>query len=164
MSRVAVTLAGQTYTVDVQPNPTDPTRFVAVVDQTEIAVVLPDADALDQISWMIVGNRPYELEIEPNLQWIQSRTGRHHVEVHDLEATVARPLSGDGRVKAPIPGLITQIMVAPEQTVTVGQPLLILEAMKMGNEIRSSRAGVVKQIAVQPGQSVTQNTLLIEIV
>ena len=164
MSKFAVTLDEHTYTIDVRPHPTNPTQFIAVIDQQEIVVSLPAPPPPPPAGAMIVGNRPYELEFEPSLHWLQWHGGRNHLEIHDLETSVVRPVSGDGRVKAPIPGLITKVMVAAEETVTIGQPLVILEAMKMGNEIRSPRAGVVKQVAVKPGQSVPQNTLLIEIV
>ncbi|MFZ1768524.1 MAG: acetyl-CoA carboxylase biotin carboxyl carrier protein subunit, partial [Caldilinea sp.] len=68
-----------------------------------------------------------------------------------------------GRVKAPIPGLVTRIHVEPGQLVELGQPLLVLEAMKMENEIRSPLAGAVRQLVVKPGQTVTLSELMLEI-
>ncbi len=54
-------------------------------------------------------------------------------------------------------------MVEPGTKVEAGQSLLVLEAMKMENEIRSTRSGVVQQVSVKPGQSVALNDLLLEI-
>ena len=65
--------------------------------------------------------------------------------------------------KAPIPGLIARVLVAPGQTVEVGEPLLVLEAMKMENEIRAARAGVVQEIAVSEGETVVLGDLLVEV-
>lgn len=69
---------------------------------------------------------------------------------------------GELAVIAPIPGLVVQVLVAEGDEVTENQPLLLLEAMKMENEIRSQRSGVVKEVKVEAGQRVEQNgTLLI---
>ncbi len=76
---------------------------------------------------------------------------------------VTRPASGDGRVKAPIPGLIARLLVEPGAVVEPGTPVLILEAMKMENEIQAPRGGTVTEISVELGQIVTLNELLMEI-
>jgi biotin carboxyl carrier protein len=67
---------------------------------------------------------------------------------------------GELAIKAPISGLIVKLLVEPGQAVEDGQPLVILEAMKMENEIRSLRAGVVKSVAVMAGKRVEQNQVL----
>jgi biotin carboxyl carrier protein len=67
---------------------------------------------------------------------------------------------GELAIKAPISGLIVKVLVEPGDTVEDGQPLVILEAMKMENEIRSLRAGVVKSVAVAAGKRVEQNEVL----
>jgi biotin carboxyl carrier protein len=68
---------------------------------------------------------------------------------------------GELPIKAPISGLIVKVLVEPGESVADGQPLVILEAMKMENEIRSLRAGVVKSIAVAVGKRVEQNEALL---
>lgn len=65
-------------------------------------------------------------------------------------------------LKAPMPGLISQIMVKENQEVENGEPLLILEAMKMENMIKSLGTGVIKSIKVKKGQSVEKNQVLIQ--
>jgi biotin carboxyl carrier protein len=65
-------------------------------------------------------------------------------------------------VKAPIPGVITAILVQSGTEVSVGQELCKLEAMKMNNSIRSSRAGKIATIHVSIGQHVKHNDALIE--
>jgi biotin carboxyl carrier protein len=65
-------------------------------------------------------------------------------------------------VKAPIPGVITAILVQPGAEVSVGQELCKLEAMKMNNSIRSSRVGKIASINVSIGQHVKHNDVLIE--
>ncbi len=65
-------------------------------------------------------------------------------------------------VKAPMPGLVLQILVAPGQTVQKGDPLLLLEAMKMENVIKAAGEGQVKTIAVAQGAAVEKGQLLVE--
>lgn len=65
-------------------------------------------------------------------------------------------------VKAPMPGLVLNVMVAPGQEVQLGDGLVVLEAMKMENELRAQNAGVVKAIHVSPGDAVSKNALLLE--
>ncbi|MDQ3249408.1 MAG: biotin/lipoyl-binding protein [Chloroflexota bacterium] len=68
---------------------------------------------------------------------------------------------GELVVKAPIPGLVVKVLVEKGATVAEGQPLVILEAMKMENEIRSVRAGIVKNVSVAAGQRVEQNQAML---
>tara|TARA_R110002049_G_scaffold144968_2_gene307256 strand:- start:85 stop:588 length:504 start_codon:yes stop_codon:yes gene_type:complete len=76
-----------------------------------------------------------------------------------LSAVNSQQLS---KMKAPMPGLILDIKVAPGDNVAKGDQLLVLEAMKMENVIKSPGEGVVKAIIVKKGDSVEKNQILIE--
>ncbi|WP_242926669.1 biotin/lipoyl-containing protein [Pontibacter vulgaris] len=65
-------------------------------------------------------------------------------------------------VKAPMPGLILEIKVQPGQEVKKGDPIMILEAMKMENILKSPGDGIVKEVKVQPRQNVEKNQVLIQ--
>ncbi len=65
-------------------------------------------------------------------------------------------------VKAPMPGLVLNVRVQPGDAVEAGQGLLVLEAMKMENEIRAAHAGTIARVHVTAGQAVTKNALLVE--
>lgn len=65
-------------------------------------------------------------------------------------------------VKAPMPGLVLDIMVEPGQKVQKGDSLLILEAMKMENVLKSPGDGVVKAVKVEKGTAVNKNQILLE--
>jgi biotin carboxyl carrier protein len=65
-------------------------------------------------------------------------------------------------VKAPMPGLVLNLLVEPGQTVAKGDPLLILEAMKMENVLKAAGDGKVKSIHVQKGAAVEKGQLLLE--
>lgn len=66
-------------------------------------------------------------------------------------------------VRAPLPGVIIQVMVRPGDDVTAGQTLCTLETMKMENAIKTEKGGKVTSVNIAPGQSVLQDELLIVI-
>jgi biotin carboxyl carrier protein len=68
-----------------------------------------------------------------------------------------------GGLEAPMPGVITKVMVVVGEEVTRGQPLLALEAMKMEHVIRAPRAGRVKRVSASPGQMVQAGVGLVEL-
>ena len=75
---------------------------------------------------------------------------------------IKRPAAA-GSIKAPLPGLILEILVKPGDEVKIGQQLLKMEAMKMENNIQSNREGKVTSIKVKPGDSVLEGDILVEI-
>ena len=80
-----------------------------------------------------------------------------------VEAKKPVVTNGAGSVKAPMPGTINDIKVTEGQAVKAGEVLVILEAMKMENEIRATRPGLIAAIHVTVGQSVIRQELLVEI-
>ena len=76
--------------------------------------------------------------------------------------TAAAPASGNA-VKAPLPGTITEINVTIGQQVNVGDTVVVLEAMKMQNNIETEYAGTVKAINVSKGDSVMEGAVLLTI-
>jgi biotin carboxyl carrier protein len=62
-----------------------------------------------------------------------------------------------------MPGKITRVMVAPGQDVQRGDAVCVLEAMKMENELRAERGGVVKAVHVKPGDDVEKDQVLVEV-
>ncbi len=93
----------------------------------------------------------------------------HHIDIRDeydllvdkmgLSNTNNQKLSS---VKSPMPGLILDITVAVGQEIEDGDSLLILEAMKMENVLKSTGSGVIKSIEVSKGDTVEKNQILIE--
>ena len=77
-------------------------------------------------------------------------------------APAAAPGSGNP-VKAPLPGTISSISVKVGDQVNVGDTVLVLEAMKMQNNIEAEYAGTVTSIVVNPGDSVMEGTVLLTI-
>jgi len=69
--------------------------------------------------------------------------------------------SGPQAIVAPMPGRIVRVLVKPEEAVVARQPLVVVEAMKMENELRAPRAGTVAEVRVAEGTSVEANTVLV---
>lgn len=79
------------------------------------------------------------------------------------------PLEGAGgaggahrQIKSSMPGKVLKILCKTGDKIEAGQPILIIEAMKMENEIRAKHAGVVEEIPVQPGQKVETGEVLVK--
>jgi biotin carboxyl carrier protein len=94
---------------------------------------------------------------------------RFQLDALDARARTIRALSkhastasGPAPLVAPMPGLIIRVLAAAGDQVSAGQGLIVMEAMKMENELRASSAGIVKQVHVEPGTAVEKGTLLLE--
>jgi biotin carboxyl carrier protein len=89
-----------------------------------------------------------------------------HVEVTDplaLKRKGSDDLGGGGIVKALMPGRVARVSVTQGEAVRKGQPLLVLEAMKMENEIQAPLDGIVDQLFVEAGQTVEGGADLVHI-
>jgi pyruvate carboxylase subunit B len=95
----------------------------------------------------------------------------HQVQVSglDVKPATASPtapspvVAGAGAMQAIMPGTIVRVLVVEGDEVTAGDVVLVLEAMKMENELHAPISGVVRAIHVQPGQAVEMNAVLAEI-
>jgi biotin carboxyl carrier protein len=76
-------------------------------------------------------------------------------------AKKAMASGGDRIIKSPMPGRVVKLLVSPGDAVEVGQGLIVLEAMKMENEVRARVAGTVAEVHVKPGVAVEGNAKLI---
>jgi biotin carboxyl carrier protein len=82
-----------------------------------------------------------------------------------LRATAGRGVAEGGEflLKAPMPGLVVAVPVNEGEEVEKGQVLVILESMKMQNELKAPRAGRVERIRVKPGESVEQKQTILSV-
>lgn len=94
--------------------------------------------------------------------------GSMFAEVVDEKTNRLRKLMGGtggaaklAQLKAPMPGLVVAVQVEPGQEVKKGDGLVIVEAMKMENELKATGAGKVKEIKVKQGQAVEKNEVLV---
>ena len=108
------------------------------------------------------------------LHWDGPDVARVSVDGTDVSVTVAsvtttgRGGAGeqgrtDGTVRAPMPGRVVRVAVAPGQSVAARQAVVVVEAMKMENELRAPHAGTVRALHVRPGDQVDAGQLLVEL-
>ncbi len=119
---------------------------------------------------LMVDNRPVELYIERRRGGAIVTIGRHTFNCdvgpwRPNQQRAAREVAASGtlRVQAPMTGSIVEVRCAPGDTVTQGQVLLVIESMKMNNELRAAGPGTVEAVPVVAGQRVRQGDLLAEI-
>jgi biotin carboxyl carrier protein len=116
---------------------------------------------------LIVDGQAFEVKREAAASdlhlWVKST--RFAVNVRDPRSLLSRRTSGAGiegpqKVHAPMPGKIVRVLAPPGTAVTAGQGVLVIEAMKMQNELKSPKDGTVKQVVVTEGASVTAGEVL----
>lgn len=142
----------------------------AVTINGEAVVVDLCQSGVPELYSVLFGGHSYDMLIEPQRfnYTITFRGEQFQVQVEDertrkLNTGRKAPALPHGElpIRAPIPGLVVKLLVDVGDEVADGQPLVILEAMKMENEIRSLRAGTVRSIAISQGQRVEQNEILL---
>lgn len=119
---------------------------------------------------LILNGKSYEAMIELTEEgWqVMLRGQLYQIDIEDERQRRLRMASGgtstqsgELKLKAPMPGLIVDVPVEEGQEVTKGDNLIILESMKMQNEIKSPREGKILRVNVNPGDSVNQNQILL---
>jgi glutaconyl-CoA/methylmalonyl-CoA decarboxylase subunit gamma len=117
---------------------------------------------------VIEGGRSHDIGLEKTSAGYDVRMRGLRIPVALVEGAGAAlspaAASGPSRVAAPMPGKIVSVAVSPGQDVEPGAPLVVMEAMKMQNEIQARRRGRVSRVLVQPGQAVDGGATLIELV
>lgn len=117
---------------------------------------------------LIIENKPYQIFIDTeNLLTINSESYSFEI-IDEQAAKVLKSSSITAHKKeitvfAPMPGLVIEVEVKEGDSVKKGQGLLIVEAMKMQNEMKSPRDGIAKKIMVQKGQTVNSKDALVTI-
>lgn len=85
------------------------------------------------------------------------------VDAQPAPVRTPRQPAGTGGVHSPLPGVVLKVLVKPGDAVKEGQTLLVLEAMKMENNVDAPKAGTVTGVSVQTGDSVMEGDLLVTI-
>ncbi|HEY5508738.1 MAG TPA: acetyl-CoA carboxylase biotin carboxyl carrier protein subunit, partial [Paludibacter sp.] len=91
---------------------------------------------------------------------VQSKPGENKITATPAPKSSGK--AGANALKAPLPGSIIRVEVKVGDTISKGDLLLVMESMKMENNILSEKNGVVKFIAVEPGQAVMQDDILLD--
>ena len=159
-----VTVAGREREVDV-----DGERVSVGGREVAAALGRVPGTPLRQLS---IDGRPGTLVMQPSGrgQWaVDMRGERWEVEVVDERTRHIRSLTGGadrergaGALRAPMPGLVVRVLVEPGQAVNRGGGVVVLEAMKMENELKAAADGTVKTVRVGTGEPVEKGQVLVE--
>ncbi len=144
-------------------------RIVVHYDGKPVRADYEEVDRLGQVA-LFLEDRSYAVSIEGSSQEAAVTVAGHlyAVEIEDERERAAHQAdrargSGGGDVKSVMPGIVVELLVEEGQEVAEGQPLLILEAMKMQNEIGAPSAGRVAKLFVQQGEAVASGAKLVSL-
>lgn len=129
----------------------------------EVEATAPEPD----VRTLLVDGGSYDVGIVPDDEGFEVHVAGypHQVGVVDPRRKALRAGGGaaGGVIKTQMPGRIVRLLVEPGDEVTKGEPLLVVEAMKMENEIKAPRDGIVKRFAVGEGDLVEAKSVLVEL-
>jgi glutaconyl-CoA/methylmalonyl-CoA decarboxylase subunit gamma len=148
MRRYTLQIGGREFVIDVQERSAD--RFEVVVGNERYEVALAGDEDLPEAT-ITPGFAPAR-----GAPPASSSPGPAAPASRRPAPSASGPARGGGAgvLNAPMPGVILELSVAPGDTVERGQPIAVLEAMKMKNSIRSPRAGTIAEVCVAVGQAV----------
>lgn len=125
-------------------------------------------DIVENIATVTVNGENYSVEMEkepePEKKKVVIKSGAQaQPEAAASEGASAANVNTNNALKAPLPGVIREINVAVGDEVAVGDTVVVLEAMKMANNLEAEKAGKVTAVLVQIGESVMEDTPLVVI-
>tara|TARA_B110000046_G_scaffold41953_1_gene46563 strand:- start:2208 stop:2717 length:510 start_codon:yes stop_codon:yes gene_type:complete len=140
-----------------------------------VAVVIDSVSLSEKEIHVLKGNQGYNVEVvsvDHNAKLVELKINgaRYKYEVKDEHDLLLKELGFNtttsnkvSTIKAPMPGLVLDVMVEDGQEIKKGSALVILEAMKMENIIKSPTDGVIKTVVATKGSAVDKNELLIQL-
>ena len=123
-------------------------------------------DIIDNIASVTVNGEDYTVEMEPEKEPEKPKVVRPVAQPASAPAATSsnnQPANANNAVKAPLPGTIIEVKVNVGDEVKAGDTVVVLEAMKMANNLEAENSGKVTQICVQAGQSVMEGDALVVI-
>lgn len=159
------TVSGHTYEIEINQNgrltvdgverlvdfqAMQESLYSLLLDHTSVEALVEERDGLLQVQFL---GDMYEVTVtDEREQRLNAASSGFSVD------------AGEITIKSPMPGLIVAIAITPGQAVQVGDALIVLESMKMENQIKAPRSGTIGQIHVGPGDRVEQNKPLLTLI
>ena len=165
-SRHRFLVDGREHTVVIDRSAKDG-RITATVDDGEPLVVDATISGLPGLFSLLLEDEPSTAYVSRRGSGFEVTVGGRRFAIEPAAAARQRgPLGGledsPGKVTAPLAGVVVEVHVAVGEEIEAGQPLLVIEAMKMQNEIQAPLAGTVAAVHVGDGERVEQGALLLE--
>jgi biotin carboxyl carrier protein len=166
--RYYATVAGQERTIELEP--LGGSQYRLTLDGGTPQLV--DAERVEgQTLSLLVNGRSYDVDFQSDGEALETTLGESSFRFELLderrrrmhEASSKSQIVGPAVVKAPMPGKIVKVLVGLGQDVVEGQGVVIIEAMKMENELRAPKSGKVREVKVREGQTVEGRAELLAI-
>mgnify|MGYP001105404161 CR=1 FL=1 len=177
MSRYEITVDGKAHSVSLDSPIVEGSKIRARIDGIEVTAAFSFHSRAEPSGILRVQNRNFHIDLggmrDPSSPTIRIDGRNAVVELRSLPIqppqekqvpSLAKPTTvAHGVIVAPIPGRVMSVRVRKGDPVKSGQPLLLLEAMKMENEINATEAGTVRDVWVTEGAGVKKGERLLEI-
>ena len=165
--KYSVIVNGESFAIEVDGD------SVHIGDTTSPARILDLDGPATPLRMLTIGEEVHHVQLRPGESrgrytlWVDGF--RFEVEamdertraIRELSAATAKP-AGPAPLVAPMPGMIVRVNVGAGDEVHAGQGMVVMEAMKMENELRAATGGTVKRVHVAPGTAVEKGALLLE--
>ena len=138
-------------------------EYKYTIDGQEYVVAI--GDIVDNVASVTVNGEEFKVEMEPEQEPEKKKEvlGQPAQQDSEENVTSAANVNTANAVKAPLPGVITEIKVAVGDEVKAGDVVIVLEAMKMANNLEAEKDGKVTAICVKTGESVLEDSPLVVI-
>ena len=137
-------------------------KYKFTINDVDYAVEIKSVE--DRIIELDVNGTFYTVLVDKEVRHTKTPTLLRSVAIPSTDHGVAVKVDArTGSIKSPLPGTIIDIFVKPGDKVSIGQKVLMLEAMKMENNIESDKAGTVTEIKISKGDAVMEGDILIVI-
>ena len=137
-------------------------KFKFKINGNEYGVEIKSIE--DNIASIEVNGTPYNIEIESEVKKTKTPTLVRKVEPAKVENIQKKESGSSTPIKAPLPGKIMTVSAKSGDIVKKGDVLLVMEAMKMENNVMAPKDGVIEAIKVKPGDAVLEGDVLLEMV
>lgn len=145
-----ITVAGNDLKWDIQALPNN--SFSIIANNKSYVAYLEGIDRARKTMDLRIENNIYNVKIQEPIDLLLAKMGLDISKTQKVEP-----------IKAPMPGLVLKVIVSEGQSIKKGEPVLILEAMKMENVFKASADATVKAIKINEGQAVEKGEVLIEL-
>ncbi|PCJ88185.1 MAG: acetyl-CoA carboxylase biotin carboxyl carrier protein subunit [Flavobacteriales bacterium] len=125
-------------------------RYHVIKDSTSYTVEVTDVNFSEKTIMVKVNGNKYELKVSDRYDELLKEMGMDVLSSNHVK-----------EIKAPMPGMVLDVMVQEGKPIKKGEPVLVLEAMKMENILKSPVDGVVKKVKARKGQAVEKNEVLV---
>ena len=163
LMRYTATIGGSEHDVDVEELAAHKLRLAFGGQKFDVDLRETGTGSLS----VIIGNRAFDFDVvrDGDQTVVAWRDGSLRINLADrarrqLAARASRSVSGRIEIKAMMPGRVVQVLLKAGDEVTKDQGVVVVEAMKMENELKSPKAGKIVEIRVAPGQTVEKGDIL----